>query len=306
MSNAKRNIRLLISLAVLTPATLVTYFLTNREGKPQIDKSIFAVEDLKSIDRIDLQSPTDTIVLTFNGTRWLVNEKYAADGRMIELIFATLLQEEPRRPVSGSQKDSLSNALEKSGIHVSLFSNNDLQREFYAGGNADKTQSYFKDSKTGNVYVMAIPGYRVYVSGIYETNESGFRDKYVFAFNWRNFKSLKATFPGKPKENFTVSLRKNTVSIEGMAKVDTARLNTFVDQVSLLTVDQYADSRVKGDRKPIMLITIDDIASRKYELTLFSPEEQGKIAGLVNGEPVLFEYRRIQPILRQRSFFQKQ
>ncbi len=42
---------------------------------------------------------------------------------------------------------------------------------------------------------MNIPGYRVYVSGIFELDESGWREKRVFAFNWQNFQKLDAHFP---------------------------------------------------------------------------------------------------------------
>jgi hypothetical protein len=307
MNNEKRNRSLVISLLVLLCATGGTYFLLNTESKPEINPALFKVEDLKSIDHILLETKTKKTALSYNGTRWLVNDDHPADPRMIELIFATLLQAEPKRPVPSAKKDSLRSVIEQKGVKVSLISKGEIQKTFYAGGNISKTQSYFLEPASKEIYVMAIPGYRVYVSGIFEMPERGFRDKYVFNINWKNFRNLKAEFPEHPRENFTLSLKKNVVAIDGIEKADTAKLNTFLDQVSLLTIDQYADSaQFDHENKTMMRITIEDIADRKYQLTLFSPARPGKVEGLINGEPVYFQSAVIQPILRPRSFFAKQ
>jgi hypothetical protein len=307
MSNEKRNKSLVISLVVLLCTTVGTYFLINSEGKPEINAALFKVDDLKTIDQITLETKAKKTALTYNGTRWLVNGNHSADARMIELAFATLLQAEPRRPVPSAKKDSLRTVIESEGIKVSLISKGEVQKMFYAGGNLSKTQAYFLDPASKEIYVMAIPGYRVYVSGIFEMPESGFRDKYVFNINWKNFRDLKAEFPERPKENFVLRLKQNMVVMDGLEKADTAKLNTFLDQVSLLTVDQYADSaNFNTENKTMMRITIEDIADRKYQLTLFSPSKPGKVEGLVNGEPVYFRSAIIQPILRPRSFFAKQ
>jgi hypothetical protein len=306
MTNENRNKGLAISLVVLVLTTMLTYFLLNAKRGAEVNATLFKVDDLKSIDHILLESKKGRIELSYNGSRWLVNNRHRADARMIELIFATLLQAEPKRPVALGLRDSIASALEHHGVKISLFSGAEIEKTFYAGGNANKTQSYFKDPVSGEVYLVTIPGYHVYVSGIFEMDESGFRDKYVFAFNWRNFKSLSAEFPAHPKENFKVSLQKNYVTVEGMAKVDTARLNTFLDEVSLLTVDQYVDSVAQDKNNPLMAITIEDIANKKYQLTLFSNPVAGKVKGMVNGEPVYFQSARIQPLLRPKSFFAKQ
>jgi dihydroorotase len=50
----KRNIRLLISLCVLIVITTVVLFLFNRE-EAVVDKTVFRVEDLKTIDKVVLE-----------------------------------------------------------------------------------------------------------------------------------------------------------------------------------------------------------------------------------------------------------
>jgi len=307
LTQEKKNIRLLALLLVLLCATVVTYWIQSAEQRQEVDANLFKVGDLTSVSKVKLTSSKDTITLSYNGTRWMVNEQYPADNRMIQVLFATLQQVEPKRPIAASQADSTSNAVAKNGVLVSLFAGEALVKSFVAGGNAAKTQSFFLD-RGGDTYLVAIPGYKVYVSGIFELTESGFRDKHVFGFNWRNFKSLKTNFSGKPIENFVVSRGKDFFTIEGMNTVDTAKLNTYLDKISLLKAEEYLspDSAASWRQtSPWLTITVSDLADRTYELSLFQPQAKNKAVGLINRQPALFSIKDIRDIVRPRSFFAK-
>jgi hypothetical protein len=301
MSQEKRNKILLLSLVGLTLASGGFYFLTQDE-QASVDKSIFKVEALEQVDRVELTYAEDTVAIAYTSSRWRVNDRYPADPNMIDVLFATLREAEPKRPVARALSDSIASSLKQKGIRVTLFSGKSVLKSFLAGGNAAKTQAFFMEEGSDEVYLMAIPGYRVYASGIFEIGEGGFRSKYVFDFNWRNFKSLKASFPATPKENFEVSMGKEFFTIQGMSSVDTAKLNSFLDRVSVLEVDEYPGGTVLGVDKPVMVITIEDVASRKYELEILPPLN-GRAMARVNSELVFFDNRRIQPLLKPRSFF---
>src|SRR5688572_3572707 len=140
----KRNIRLLISLVVLVIATVAAFVSFRTTNQVIVDKNIFKIEDLKQIDKIVLTKNNQPIELTFDGVRWKVNNQLA-DRSMIDVLFATLQQAEPKRQVTESLQDSIAALLKNEGVKVSLFSADDLQKEFLAGGNANKTQAYFKN-----------------------------------------------------------------------------------------------------------------------------------------------------------------
>ena len=199
----------------------------------------FQVQDLGAVSRVRLTSDSTEVSLSYDGARWRVNDTVTADADLISVLFATLQQATPKRGVARAHQDSIFQHLKSSGVTVSLFDGQELVKRFVAGGNASKTQAYFGDPETGEVFVMSIPGYRVYVSGILELGKDGWRDKFVFNFNWRNFKRLEATWPDLPSDNFAVSMQRGSFGIEGMPEADTAKLNTFLDNVSLLTVDEY-------------------------------------------------------------------
>lgn len=304
----QKNKRLAISLLVLTAITVAAYFLSTAERTESVDKDLFRVADPSTADRVVLESANGKVELALNGSRWKVNDRYDADRNMIEVLMATLREAEPKRPVAASVRDSLSAHLDQRGVKVSVWSEGQLLKRFTAGGNELKTQAYFKDAQTGRVYVMTIPGYRVYVAGILELTENQWRDKYAFAFNWRNFASLQAEFPDKPAENFRVAMQGNFFGIEGLARTDTAKLNTFLDQVSLLTVNEYLEPGRFTDSltqvKPLMIITVRDIAKKEYSLAIFR-EKTSLVPGLLQKKQgVVFNRLKIQPILRPKSFFQ--
>ena len=305
----QKNKKRFILLAVLTLATLIVFWWIQPENRLDVDQDVFSVEDLNAISKVEMISATSEVSLAFNGTRWRVNDKYDADGSMVRVLFATLQQARPKRTVANLRKDSVYRQVAESGTKVSLYEGEEVRKEFYVGGNASKTQAFFADPSSKEVYVMAIPGYRVYVSGIFELPENGWRNKFVFDFYWGNFKSMEVDYLQNPAESFTVLMDRGILSIEGLASADTARLSTFVDDVSLLTVDEYVSKPGLTDslasRQPQFQLLVTDVANRTYRLRLYNtPGTQ--ILGIVqDSDAALFDRRKIQPLLKPKSFFTK-
>jgi hypothetical protein len=309
MQERKNKLRFLL-LAALTVATLLLLWWVQPENRLDVDQNIFQVADLTTISQVKLEGDSSVVALSYDGGRWRVNDLYNADRNMISVLFATLQQVRPKRAVGIAQQDSIFRNLTRSGVKVSLYEGSELRKEFWAGGNRAKTQAFFGDPATQHVYVVTIPGYRVYAAGILELKESGWRDKFVFEFNWRNFKSLEADFPDKPSENFKVSKGKDFFGIEGLPEADTARLNTFLDDLSLLRVEEYITEPRLTDSlqeiNPRVEFTVMDIGNRAYRLRLYSTGSSRQSPGLIQeSQLALFESRKIQSLLKSRSFFRK-
>jgi len=307
----KKNKRLLILLFVLLSATVAAYWFGQGEDNYEVNKNIFKDYDLKSINEIVLESDTGKVVLKYSGSRWKVNDKFGADPDMIEVLFATLQQAEPKRPLASSLQDSVAKTLEQKGVKVSLIAAGAIQKTLYAGGNTSKNQAFFMDGDRRKPYIMTIPGYRVYVSGIFELAENGWRDKYVFGFNWRNFQHLEMSFSKKPSDDFVVAMDDSYFSVQGLTQVDTTKLNDFLNNVSLLTVDDYIAPNPSFDSLakvgPLVTILVKDIARKEYLLQLYPPGSKSKqYPGLINGTQwALFQENKITGIVRPRNFFTK-
>jgi Domain of unknown function (DUF4340) len=300
----KRNKLLFAVLMVLIASTTVIYFWGNESTEEIKNKDLFQVAESKVINRVELTSATAKIILSFNGTRWMVNDTVPADRDMIDVLFATALQAEVKRPLAENRNDSVAVEVKATGINVKFFEGDAVRKNFTAGGNAKKTEAYFID-ETDKAYLMNIPGYRVYVSGVFELTEKQWWDKYVFAFNWSNFRDLAVSYPDKADNNFTISLQENYFAIDNLP-TDTTKLNDFLDAVSLLTVDEFIEIDSLKDVKPLLTIQVSDIANRMYDLSILPYVQAGKTACLVKQNHLAWiDNRKLARLVKNREFFRK-
>lgn len=304
----KKNILLSISFAFLVVACFAVYYL-NRSGRGAVDTSIFRIEDYNAIDRVVMTGPRGRVELSTSGGRWRVNDEFVADRNLIDVLFATLQQAEPKRPVAVRLRDSISHQMEVRGTKIELLEGDQLAKVFRAGGNNARTEAYFMEPGSDTPYIMTIPGYRVYVSGIFELSPPAWRDRYVFGLNWMNFAELQASFPGEPESGFSVRRENSAALIVGMPETDTTRLNDFMDAVSFMTAQEFTESVPDSIREgePIMRIIVKDLANREYSLQLYGRNRNGgPYQGIVDGTlHALFDPRQIESILRKKSHFAK-
>lgn len=306
--HTQRNIKLLISLGVLLALSVLLFFLGNSPRTSVVDKDLFKIEDQNQINQIIFVHQEDTIELFFDGTRWRVSEQYEADRQLITILFATLLQTEPKRPVAEGLRDSILQQMQRRGTQVQLLADNEVRKDFWVLGNAQKTETYFQLAED-NPYVVGIPGYRVYVGSVFELTAAEWRDRRVFNFNWQNFKSLSVAYNKEPQNDFRVSFQDNFFGIEGLPAADTTRLNDFLDAVSLLEVNRFLSAKDNSQPKshtaaPEFVIEVTDIADRVYSLAVFPPQTDSSMLGLVNGESLgLFARNDLVRIARKRSDF---
>lgn len=305
----KKNIRLIILLVVLLVTTGFAYWLSLDEDSVLIDKTVFRVNDLKVIDKITFESQHAKVELKLDGVHWKVNDRFDADRNLIEVLFATLQQAEPKRPVALMLKDSISREIKNKGVKVSLFAAKAPLKIFYAGGNTQKTQAYF-EGEDGVPYIMVIPGYRVYTAGIMELDESGWREKRIFNFNWRNFKNLSAAFPTEAKQDFEIAFIENYFGIKGLAQSDTTKLNNYLDAVSLLGADKYTKSGTSKiydslvNTQPAMRIEVKDVTDHTYSLAIYHHlKNDAHVLGKSGDDLLVFDFQKIAPLVRGKDYF---
>jgi Domain of unknown function (DUF4340) len=320
MSQSKKNILLIISLATLSVASF-TLFLSGREAKSEIDPTIFKLSDSKSVDKIKIAKSNEKIELQFINGEWRVSavvgvppsevgESWEADRDLIDVLFATMEQVVPKRNVASRIQDSIVNQILKTGVKVSFVSNSTVQKSFALLGNEPEGLTYFLNEGEATPYIMAIPGYRVYVAGIFEQDANAWRDKRIFNFNWRNFKELKAEFPRTPNQNFEVAMTGRYFSIVGENRIDTAALNDYLDAVSLIGADAFykEGESAKYDSlsrtNPIMIINVKDVGNQTYSLKLFTigKNERNALA-LWGNDLVWFDRRNVLQLYKMKKDF---
>lgn len=307
MSQEKTNKRLMVSLAGLIAVTAAVSFLGRREGNTALDKEHFRLPESEAVDRVLMEHNGHRVSLSFDGVRWMVNDSLLADRQLVTVLFATVEQVEPKRVVS----DSLTDVLKTTGVHVTFFAQQQPLSELWVGGNAGKSMAYFLKAGDPTPFVVGIPGYRVYASGIFEQNVNAWRDKRVFNFNWRNFRDLRAEFTREASQNFTITMKEKYFGIEGVTEVDTTKLNDYLDALSLLEAESfYTPGQKLFDSlllvAPSFVIEVSDIASRVYRMEIYPPVRNvDQVVGRVGNEVMMFQKRNIVPIAKKRSFFGK-
>ncbi len=306
MQNSKR---LAISLAVMIVAIVALWFFAFRESKIEVDENALVVADLSNVDRVELESVRGKIVLRFDGAKWVVNDQYPVDRRSIQVLFGTVENIRPRRPVGEKQLETVKSQLQSGGTKVSFFVKDALVKSYVAGGNPQKPEAWFQVGD-GDPMIVNIPGYRVYAAGVFEQSVNDWRDKRVFALNWRNFKSLTTTFTKDPKETFTITGKGNYFSVEGLEPADTAKVNTYLDDVSLLVGESFytmgerpkIDSLLSGPTSFDVVVT--DVGNNPFRLEVFPPlRTEANVFGRVNGEFMVFPRAEIVRIAKKKSWF---
>jgi len=301
----RRNKQLAVSLVVMIVTIIAFWFFAFRESKIEVDENALVVPDLASVDRVEMGK----VVLKFDGIKWVVNDQYPADRRAIQVLFGTVESVRPRRPVSEKQMDAVKKQLQSSGTPVRFFAKDVLVKSYLVGGIPAKPEAWFQVGDSDPV-IVNIPGYRVYSAGVFEQSVNDWRDKRVFSLNWRNFKSLTTVFTKVPADGFTISGKGRMFKIEGMNEADTAKVNTYLDDVSLLVGDGFyqpgqrarIDSLIAGPTSFDVIVT--DVGNQSYRLEVFPPlRNEANVFGRVNGEIMVFPRAEIVRIAKKKSWF---
>jgi len=296
-------------LATLVAATIFSSFWINRKSTDIVDPSLFKVDDLSVVDSVELVAPDRNVVLRFDGTRWMVNNQYRADGQMIEVLFATLEQIVPRRPVSENMRDSVTRLLKQSGTRVALYAGVDKKAEFWAGGDEKRSEAWFLSPEKGP-FVMVIPGYRVYASGVFELDENGWRDKLVFRFNQRNFRSLALNFTKESSSSFVINYEDQVFEIPGLPVADTTKIFDYLDAAALLKAETlvrpgeilWVDSLLTQPSS--FTVNVTDISGRTSQLKIYPPVPgKSQVLGVMGAEAALFRKSDIIKLAKKKTYF---
>jgi hypothetical protein len=309
----KNNLYLSISLLLMVALLSSWFFLGHSDQQSSVNKNLFKIEDQSKIDRVIIKGAIEEVRLHFDGSKWMINNSFEVDRKLIQVFFATLLQAEPRRRVAQKLKDSVHQQIMKEGMDVQLYQGETLLKNYRVLGNNRKTETYYELYGESTPYVVAIPGYRVYVGAIFELNAYDWRDKRIFNFNWQNFKRLTANFQRSERESFSISFQGKFFGIDGYQKADTTQLNDYLDAVSLVQAVQYVSEGESTTydsllhTPPYFSIEVTDIANRIYLLDVFQPNKQDPLVlgRLGDGQALLIRREDFMRLDRKRSHFER-
>lgn len=316
MSQKHKNITLIIIIGLLVVSSIVLGLMKGTTSNTIKNKTLFSVQDTSKIDQISIKSATEIILLKKVDGNWMLNEKYKAEQNIVKILLSIFKDAEVTRSVPKSQQMEITGFIKDNGFIVNISGNDETLNTFYSSGNENKTVSYMMSIDNDQPYIISIPGYGSYVAGIFEIPSNDWRDRLILSTNWRTLQKLKINYTEFPEYDFTIKFNFNFLSVEGVEKLDTARMMAFIDEFNYLQTDRYL---VKGqnERYDSLLLTpatvslsIEDINSANSRNISFFPllVDDPMMLGFVNEDEqmVLFEAQRIQQLFAVKSDFEKQ
>lgn len=307
----KKNIGLLILFLILLVWTGVFISLQETSSRIAVDEYHFAIEDTASIQKVTILKFAETqVILEEHSGQWRVNNSYDVDPSMYTVLMAVLNQVRVKRTVPKNRVESISQDLEKNGHRVEIIMENGESRKFFAGGNGISI-SYFQYPGE-DPFVVYLPGYESYVSGIFEVTLNDWRDRLIFQTSWLGLQQLSLTYPNDPEKNVIVKPENDLYRIENVSKLDTATLMNFIDEISYFYTDQYiSEGQVPAYDSlrltvPSLILTLEAISlDRTMQIRLFPPLPGEEVRlGIINeNDMCLFNKQRIDFIFKQKEDF---
>ena len=277
----KKNWGLLIILLLLSG---VFGILISRKGVTtslEVEEDLFAVEDTASLQRLELQQPQGiTQVLERSGRGWQLNNTYQADPQLMRLLLSVLQNVEVKRPVARSQQEEVVQRLKQEGVQVRAYKEGGGVKEFIAGGDEEGRLSYFLQD--GEAYVVELPGYVSYISGIFGLTENNLRDRTLFQTNHLNLQQLTLEYPGDTN-NIRIDFDGARLEVGGVARPDSVQLLGFLSLFENLQASGYVnvqeypdlDSLLQGE--PVALIRVKDLQNPDGKtLEIYRPTQDGR------------------------------
>jgi len=308
--NRNKNIWLFIILLSLIVLSVILVTRDNRKQRLALDETHYAVLDTARIDRIELRSETFLHTLIREGDHWQINEKHTVDPSMKTVLLTVLNKVRAQRPVPGKNVEDVKDKLSKTGIRVHIFSNNELIQSYVSGGNDVSVSWFMKEDE--DPYIVHLPGYDSYVSGIFEVSENDWRDRFIFSTNWIGLKELKLEYPGSSTANFSIETAGTHLAIPEIARLDTTAMMEYIELFRYFQVDQFINM---GDNRkydsvfatmPYALLKVDDTSFEDPLLIkFFNINKDPLMPCLIGDQPALMSTNRIKPIFKKRSDFEK-
>ena len=264
---------LLILNIVLLGAVLFSLSSTNKSTTLSDQQGSFTLTDTLGINRIEVG---ENVLVKTGPNRWRVNDNYDVQPSRLQSLLAVLGRMEIKRPVPEASLDSVKNLIDNQSIGVKIFRDADIVKQYELSGSGDETYARTANGKIP--YIVYIPGYFVNIYELFNIDENEWRDKRVLYTTWRTLQSLDINYIGDPKNRLTVSFDSSFYKVEGVSKLDSAKLYTYIQQYQNFEVDDYMGENEKlknslSESQPFCVVSLNDLYESRNNLLTIYPND---------------------------------
>ncbi|MCV9385373.1 DUF4340 domain-containing protein [Reichenbachiella ulvae] len=307
MTKVQQLSGVLIALVLVSVALFV--FDGKGGGSDNIDRTRFLVEDTAAIQSVTINSKAFDLKVEKQEGSWVLNDSLAVDPSVMRVMKSILSQVNVQRPISQLNVEEIRELLRNTGQQVTLELNGE-EKTFFAGGNVNKTQAYFADADLENIYLVNIPGYNHYLSGIFELTPNQWRDRELFDSNYRSIQNL--TIDYADGSQLVLEFEDRFFAVNQLQRIDTAVLMDYLNGFEGFLLNDYLspgmfpsyDSLLQTE--PIAKLNLTDIdASKNRALEIYAkiPGEQFYLLSDGKQEMMVVDERRTEMLLKREDDF---
>lgn len=331
--NKKKLIILSIFVVSLVGAIFVYFMNSSGTMKPELKN--FAVEDTSDVDKIFLADKSShEVLLTKEGNRWVVNNKYYARKDMMMNLMDVIRRITVRSIVAKAAQENILKRMATGSIKVEIYKKGDLHKVYYVGsGTQDNLGSFMLLEGSSAPFICFLPGHQGTVTNFYMPVENEWRDRIIFSYGFQEMQSVSVSYPADEANSFTIEIAgNNTFKIRSEAtgtylpsfdtskvksyllefkniafedftsvpkeKMDTVRAKHHLFSISVKEKATSQTRTVKGYRLPLRAGTTDDFGK-----PVFFDEDRmyGDLTGM--DEQIILQYYTFDRIAVPLSFF---
>ena len=285
------------ALFILLFLAIATVFLVSKNNSSTLKEkeSGFAVADTSLVTKIFIADKQDhSVLLERKGKKWLLNGKYTANPKMLELLLGTMYNIKVKAPVSNSSHNNVVNRMATIGIKVEvyemgyrinlfdkikLFEHERLSKVYYVGdATQDNRGSYMLMEGAERPYVVFLPSLRGFISTRFSPLEDAWKSHIVFKNKLIDIQSLSIIFGKEPESSFRVEVKDARGNYELTALQDNRKVTNYDTLKVLNLLTSFADLRYETRMNNIYKAEkIDSIIASPilYEISI-DDRKQGK------------------------------
>lgn len=229
----KKNQILAIILLMLVAINIFLLLFDNGNDSNSWDRELFIVADTSQIGTVALRGTRDSSVFAKVDGKWLLNGRHKVDQNLKNVMLRVLNSVKIQRPVSKIEGERLFQESKEKGVEVIVKSlKGVVLQHFYAHGNPLHTQSYFADESSKKTFVMEIPGYTNYISGLFSLAPSQWRDRLLFATSWSSLLEISVDYIKNEDDSFSIIPGENFPTLQEVTVYDTTFLQDYLERFS--------------------------------------------------------------------------
>ncbi|QCK14569.1 DUF4340 domain-containing protein [Mangrovivirga cuniculi] len=312
ISNANK-IRIAI-VAVLVLAIVLLPGITDSGKSLEVSENHFAVNDTSGITMVVLNSNEGEIIVNNKGGNWYVGNS-EIDEALRQVLIAVLNKVNVKRQLPDSQEKETVKQLKENGIQVSVFKGDNKVKEFVAGGNENRTISYMALPDLSEIYIVNIPGYQDYVTGIFGLDRLAWKSKAFYKGDPRTLKSFAIV---NNEGDTAVKIKGEGVyfSVNNLSsQLDSTRMDQYLSALFNLRIDTHLNpeeypvyASYMEENDPAFSYIIDDISYDSPRIIEFYPvpQRQGFYFTQMGANLAVFRQNDVEQLIVPAEFFKKE